>query len=129
MGNTVPRSLILEKLVDFDKKSDRIVPQMKFRLKTPVSLSLFTHNSTDKVFISEASDIGDDQLFQRVYNDACDVGFNVVNVASGQSILVTLLKETQDDDGETVSWEYVPSYEDVQRHPKLKNYRFLIYND
>ena len=102
---------------------------MKFRLKTPVSLSLFTHNSADKVFIAEASDIGDDQLFQRVYNDACDVGFNVVNVASGQSILVTLLKETQDDDGETVSWEYVPSYEDVQRHPKLKNYRFLIYND
>lgn len=102
---------------------------MNLRLKTPVRLQIFTHDSSKQLFIAEASDIGDAQLFQRIYDDACDVGFMVCNPGTGQTILVTLFKETRDDEGEVINWLFTPSFDDVQRHPKLKNYRFLIYND
>lgn len=102
---------------------------MKLRLKTPVSINTFIHDSSKKCFTAEASDIGDSQLFQRIYDDACDVGFTVYNPNTDQTITVTLLNEERDDEGEVISWTYVPNFADVQRHPKLKNYKFLIYND
>lgn len=102
---------------------------MKLRLKTPVSLQIFAHDSSKRLFIAEASDIGDAQLFQRIYDDACDVGFTVCNPYTDQTITVTLLNEESDDEGEVISWTYVPNFDDVQRHPKLKDYRFLIFND
>lgn len=102
---------------------------MKLGLKTPVSIDTFTHDSSKKCFTAEASDIGDAQLFQRIYDDACDLGFLVCNPDTNQSILVTLAHEHTDEEGEIESWVFLPDDVALKAHPKLKNYKFLIYND
>lgn len=102
---------------------------MKLRLNSPISLDDFIHDPSKQCFYNEASSLKGN-IFQPIYDDACDVGFLVCNPKSGQTILVTLFKTNFDNhEGEAESWVFTPSDRDVRAHPKLKNYKFLIYND
>lgn len=101
---------------------------MKLTLNQPLSIDRFTHNKSDKTFCAEASDFGNYNFFQRIYDDACDCGFRVVNPRSNQSILL-ILEKTIEDDLEVVGWQFVPLDDDIRNHVGLKDYRFFIYND
>jgi hypothetical protein len=60
------------------------------------------------------------------------VGFLVRNPETNRIILVTLFKtnvEMNDDDGEVTDWVFTPCERDVRDYQKLKNYKFVIYND
>lgn len=105
---------------------------MKLPLRSPVSLGLFTHNRNTQSFAAEASDFGNFNFFQPIYDDAADVGFLVCNPGTNRIILVTLVKTTvemNDDDGEVTDWVFTPCERDVRAYPKLRNYKFVIYND
>jgi len=103
---------------------------MKLRLNFPIDLSVFSHNKDTKTFCAEASDFGHGNLFQRIYDDACDVGFQVINPTTLNTILLIHSHEERTLDGMDVQyWEFTPSYEDMQKHPSLKGYKFVVYND
>jgi hypothetical protein len=103
---------------------------MKLLLNDPISLEQFTHNKDTRSFVAEASDFGNFNFFQRIYDDAADVGFLVCNPSSGRTILVTLFQELADYEcNEVYGWEFTPSKQDVRLYPLLKNYKFVIYND
>jgi hypothetical protein len=105
---------------------------MKLPLRSPISLGLFTHVPSTKSYVTEASDLGEFNIFQQIYDDACDVGFLVRNPGTNRIILVTLFKtnvEMNDDDGEVTDWVFTPCERAVRDYPKLKNYKFVIYND
>ena len=105
---------------------------MKLMLNQPLSIDCFTHNKSDKTFCAEASDFGNYNFFQRIYDDACDCGFCVVNPRINQSVLLLFektIEHTLGSDLEVVGWQFVPSDEDIRNHVGLKDYRFFIYND
>ncbi|NBR07289.1 MAG: hypothetical protein EBT92_16205 [Planctomycetes bacterium] len=103
---------------------------MKLRLNSPISLEQFTHNKDSRSFVADASDFGNFNFFQRIYDDAADVGFTICNPKSGRSILVTLFQELADyENNEVHGWEFTPSEHDVRLYPLLKNYKFVIFND
>jgi hypothetical protein len=105
---------------------------MKLQLNAPISLSSFIHDSSKQCFYQEDSSLGKYNYFQQIYDDACDVGFLVRNPGTNRTILVSLFKtnvEMNDDDGDVVSWVFTPSSESVRLYPKLRNYKFVIYND
>ena len=103
---------------------------MKLRLNSPISLSVFTHDKNTKTFVAEASDFGHRNLFQQIYDDACDVGFLVTNPGSLNTILVVFTKEDVDyEDREVISWQFEPSTDDIRKHPSLKGYKFIVFND
>lgn len=104
---------------------------MKLRLNSPLSLERFTHNWNTRSFVAEASDFGNFNFFQRIYDDAADVGFLVCNPKSERVILVTLFNEihSNDMDNEVLGWEFTPSERDAVLYPLLKNYKFVIFND
>ena len=102
---------------------------MKLKLRSPISVNRFLHIPHSKVYTTEASDGGKSYNFwQRIYDDACDVGFQVINPGTGVVITVTQATELSDGD-EITGWEFTPTYEDIQRNPKLEGYKFVIYND
>lgn len=45
------------------------------------------------------SDFGKSRICGRVYEDACDVGFNVVSPRTGVTMLFTLTGEEKDSEG------------------------------
>jgi hypothetical protein len=103
---------------------------MKLPLRSPISLGLFTHVPSTKSYVTEASDLGEFNFFQRIYDDAADVGFLVCNPNTNTTILVTLFQELADfDNNEVCGWEFTPCEHDVRAYPKLRNYKFVIYND
>tara|TARA_R110000868_G_scaffold176057_4_gene413406 strand:- start:523 stop:834 length:312 start_codon:yes stop_codon:yes gene_type:complete len=103
---------------------------MKLQLNEPISLDLFTHNKETRSFVTEASDLGNFDLFQRIYDDASDVGFLICNPNTGRTILVILSKELADyENNEVHGWEFTPCNDDARSYPNLRDYKFIIYND
>ena len=101
---------------------------MKLPLDT-VSLGRFVHDSSKLLFYMDVSDAKGIGLFRPIYDDACDVGFLIHNLKTDKTITVSLLKEIRDNEGEILRWDFIPSNRDVRVHPKLANYKFVIYND
>lgn len=105
---------------------------MKIRLNSPVSLDKFTHNKETRSFVAAASDLGNFNIFQRIYDDAADVGFMVCNPNTNTTILVTLVQELADYENNEVivcGWDFTPCENDVKANPKLRGYSFRIIND
>lgn len=57
--------------------------------------------------IAEASDFT--RLCGRVYNDAADVGFEVLSPRTGQKVLFTLASDVRDNEGEILKTRYTSS--------------------
>ena len=102
---------------------------MKLYLTEPLDIKMFTHVKETKTFVCDHSDLLRYPIFQKIYNDAMDIGFQVKNPKSNQTILVLFSKELLGPEDELVGAEFLPSDADVEKFPSLKNYKFVIYND
>jgi hypothetical protein len=81
------------------------------RLLVPVfSTKQFTYDPEVKTFATEMSSLPSSP-FKRVYDDACDVGFELESHKTGKRILFTLAAENKDD-GETISWLFLSTNKD-----------------
>jgi hypothetical protein len=98
----------------------------------PVSSSRFSWNSEHGEFVAEASDLyrasggitGHTNLFERVYDDACDVGLTIVSAVTGREVVFAVYREVRDPEGEIVCWELEPA-----EYPNRGLCRARIYND
>jgi hypothetical protein len=110
-----------------------MILEMKLHLNQPASINLFIHDKDGKKFIIEASDFGPNfNIFQRIYDDAVDVGFTVVNPDTDHVILLILAREmvsVMEMSTEIDGWEFEPSFDDVRKNPRLEGYKFLVFND
>jgi hypothetical protein len=71
-----------------------------------ISTRDLTWFAKDKTFVTEASTIG---APGRIWADACDTGFILKSHATGRNIIVSLVGEARDSDGE-LQWEtYQPT--------------------
>ena len=59
-----------------------------------------------KSFVAERSDLDGVTVFAQLYDDACDVGFQMESVKTGNKRYFRLEKEKKDDEGDTISWVF-----------------------
>ena len=85
---------------------------MKINL-TPVTSKLFTQTvSDDDIILSaEISDLGANNIFQFLYDNASDIGFAMKSERTGQVVTFVLKKTERDNDGDTLFWSFVPAKE------------------
>lgn len=94
---------------------------MKVLSGIPVhSTKQFSYNKTDKTFVTEASSLGKTNLFDRLYPDACDVGFWLKSHKTGKQILFFLVDEIKNADDELTGWRFM-SFHSL--------YFLIIFND
>jgi hypothetical protein len=68
---------------------------------------------------AEVSDFRGSDLFSRVYDDACNVGFNVQSVRTGKVELFTLETAQRDPDDDVTEWEF----------SSKEGHKIIIFND
>lgn len=87
------------------------------------------HSAHKALLLADASDMGF-RCMQRLYDDACDVGFELINPRTGNTTRWALLTEVRDPrENELLGWMFVPTPETIRRQPELANYQFNIVND
>ena len=92
-----------------------------------INSNKFTYNQTTDTFTAEMSELGS-QVFHQVYQDSCDLGFELVSDKTG----VTALFHVYQTDRclfDTVAWHLRPTDESIRRNPGLQNTRVIIFND
>jgi hypothetical protein len=68
-------------------------------------------------------------VFHPLYDDACDVGFDIQSIKTGRTITVTLNGSPEDGAGDVVYWEFTPTAESIKQVPECRNVVVHIYND
>jgi hypothetical protein len=94
---------------------------------TQYSSEGISHSKKNTLLVCEASDIGFRGM-ERLYDDACDVGFALRNPRNGNVTRWALL-ETIRDPGEVLGWMMIPTPESIRKQPELKEYQLNIVND
>jgi len=85
-----------------------------------LSTKMFNWHAEDKVFTQEISSLGKANLFNRLYSDACDVGFAIVSHVTGKKV-VLYMSSRETYDGDVVSWCFKP----VDKH----RFAVIVLND
>ena len=92
----------------------------------PINTQVFSYLKDTKEFVTEiTSIINPTRLFSRLYDDAADTGFVLVSEKTGKS-QPYYLYATNQFDGDTQSWEFLPA-EPVL--PALRNSKVIVFND
>jgi hypothetical protein len=101
------------------------------RLAVPrVSSKDFTFDAEHNILVTEASTIGDGVLYARLYDDACDTGFEIYSRNTGAVITVVfshVSHDTEDDDAKVKV--YVPTEQSKKRVPKCAGIEVHVLND
>lgn len=95
-----------------------------------VGAERFTYHAPTKIFSAEMSDFDRSGPGGRVYDDACDFGFVMVNPRTGGKILFLLVGGKRDGEGELL-WDRYVGY-DLRGRPlsgKLAGIEVRLYND
>ncbi len=90
---------------------------------------LFTVNVKDKVMTCEMSDLS--TPFQPLYNDACDEGIKLESSKTGNVSYwyVDEVVYSKDEDHELQYYILKPINESLRKHPRLKSWKLLVFND
>lgn len=96
---------------------------MKFFIPT-ISSSLFIVYKK-KTLVGYISDLGGVNIFSRIYDDSCDVGFKVKSEKTGNIVDFSLVSEEKRE-GETICWKFNPIY---SNNPIVNGVEVVIYND
>jgi len=89
---------------------------------------MFTYTKTNKTLVCEASDMGNRHL-QRLYDDACDVGFIVKSDTTGSLVTYYMSNVLKDAEEEILGWEYRPTVESIHSVPSCVNIKVVVFND
>jgi hypothetical protein len=88
---------------------------------TPLHSSKFTFSKN--TFISELSDLGPSARFERVYDDACDIGFSIVSEKTGNHAVFALNRYETDGENDLIAIHFSCVT------PGLKNLKAVLFND
>lgn len=102
---------------------------MAKREVTQYSSALVSHNKESSTLVVEASDL---QLkrFEYLYDDASDVGIELINEKTGNVTRWCLVEEIIDRlEHEVLGWVLWPTAETVRAQPAVRGYQLKIIND
>jgi hypothetical protein len=92
------------------------------------SSNQFTYNAADRTFTSEASDL-DNRHLQRIYDDACDVGFAIKSDKTGEVVTYVMNSVKKDEEGDVEYWTYHPALESQRKIPSCRDTMVMVFND
>jgi hypothetical protein len=95
------------------------------------SSNQFSYSNHNKTLVAEASDL-DNRHLERLYDDACDVGFAVKSEKTGKVVVFVMQSpfyQGQGEDRELAGWHYVPTSESFRNIPECQNMEAKIFND
>ena len=101
---------------------------MELRVSS-VDVKHFTVSNKSRTFVAEASDLKGYNLQQRIFDDACDVGFGLWNVATGAVTRWAHYDDTRDAEGDLQVSYYTPTPETLRKFPQLEGWKIHILND
>lgn len=81
---------------------------------------------TDQTFVAFASDLGDFRP-ERIYPDACDVGFKMESERTGV-VATYYLAEVERKDGDVAAWHFNPTSESIRKIAGIKGTKVTIFN-
>ncbi len=88
----------------------------------------FDWNPETKTFTSEMSQLGKGFQLERIYPDACDVGFTMISLRTGYD--VKFVETARDMIGEDLGGQWFePTQDSLRRFPKMRGVKVLIIND
>ena len=94
-----------------------------------INSSLFDHYPRSKSLVAEISSTGI-KRFDRLYDDAADVGFAFRNEKTGSVTRWSLSREVRDEvENELVAWHFVPTPETLRDEPNTEGYKIVLLND
>lgn len=86
----------------------------------------FNYDHDTNAFTAWASDLGP-HMFDRIYDDACDIGLSIVSHKTGAVSTFYVDKEERND-GDIMAWHLKPTEGTVRRHPLLKDTTVIVFN-
>jgi hypothetical protein len=83
------------------------------------------------LLLGEASTMGirPGHQWERLYDDACDVGLALTSHKTGVTTTWYLKDTVKDSEQEVLGWMFCPTPETARRHPELARYQLNIGND
>ena len=78
---------------------------MKLNL-VPISSERFNYFGDLKSFVAEHSDLNGYDIRQSLYDDACDVGFEIISEKTGESRIFLFTNQNNDNEGDVISWTF-----------------------
>jgi hypothetical protein len=91
----------------------------------------FTYSARKNILVADASDLNNRHL-ERLYDDACDVGFEVKSERTGKVITFVMVSPFyigSGEDREVGGWHYVPTTESFRNVPECQGMEAEIFND
>ena len=92
----------------------------------------FDWDSAERSFSAEASMLtrgGRVPLFQRIYQDACDEGLELVSAKTGKIAKFVVEETKRDLEGDLQYWKLIPTADTKRTMPELSGVTIVIYND
>ena len=93
-----------------------------------IPMTAFFYHPENRTFSQEISSLGRYDLFQRIYDDACDTGFTMVSKKTGKEVVFFLSKDI-DWAGDEGKWIFEPIPESIRKVPAAKGLKVIIFND
>lgn len=90
--------------------------------------SQFSYDRDTNTFTAWVAELGS-YAFKRLYEDACDEGFEIVSCKSGSVSTFYVETEHRDDDNDVTHWTLKPTTETLRKHPLLKDTKVIVFND
>lgn len=101
---------------------------MRLQLRQVPSSDFSVDRANKSIFGEYSSFRGSCALVSRVYDDACDLGFEIVCSRNGNVSTWILQREIRQE-GDLVASEFAPSNETVAQFPALSAYTLTLFND
>lgn len=89
----------------------------------------FEWDAKTQTFSGEISELGAKNLFQRIYPDACDIGFELQSNKTNFVTKWCLVQQAQDHDEDITDWVFRATPETVNKHPALEHVTIIVFND
>jgi hypothetical protein len=93
---------------------------------TEICASKFMFHKEDGTYSAEASELKGKDFFSRVWNDACDVGFQLVSVKNPNHKQIFTLREVEESEGDIKFWVFAPY---LPKFGFKENTLITIFND
>lgn len=77
-------------------------------VNTPIDMRLFTWLPEHRELVADISDLGKGDPFQRLYDDACDIGFSIRSHHTGRVVVYALHRVKKDCEGDVLCWTFKP---------------------